>query len=1127
MSVLDKTINRFLGIVFNAAGHDRKCGGAMLLRGGVQVCGRVFLVGVTFSFSSVNVFSEVINETPFVMSQDDVGNGKFQKIDAGRSGLSVVNSYDDPKMWGERYQEMAFGAIGTGLAIGDYDNDGLPDLFLPVKTGGSRLYRNRGDFVFEDVTKRAGLLEVEETLTESLLGLMGVSESRESVEKTWDQGAIFVDVDNDGWLDLYVTSFSARNRLYINRGDGTFSEESEDRGLDVLDGSGVAAFCDYDRDGFLDMYLQTNLLDAVDNPEGRKDRLFRNVGDGYYEEVTEGSGISGVTAGHSVVWWDYDRDGWPDLYVANDFKTPDQLYRNNGDGTFEGKLTSAFPHTPYYSMGSDVGDVNNDGLFDLFVGDMAPTSREKDLRGMAVSRSREMVNQMGERTPQWMRNCLFLNSGMGRFMEIAWSAGVARSDWTWSTRLEDLDCDGWLDLHITNGMVREYHNVDILNRVMGGETRMAQRRIMKSSPVLAEENLVFRNVGESRFESVGTRWGLDETGVSFGAVLGDLDGDGDLDLVYSNFDGVPSLFRNDVAQGTSIAFELRGVESNSYGIGSVVTIETESGIQVRDLASSRGYLSGCAPVVHFGLGDAKVVQSIEVRWPSGTVQTLKNLSSGYRYVIRESAKENVGLVANSDSTLLSIVKDGANEGQFTKGESLGRRRKGNLVPFGERRQYPHGSMGDWNGDGSTDAVFRSGPNELLFAQSTTDGSVHERRFATKASGPFVLCHLNADTVLDLLVLPNGEGEKGEVYLNDGLGEFVRYQDFQVSQTPLFPSCAIACDLDGDGYSEVFVGSLGDPDRYPVANKSVLLSARSGQFEDVSALLPDDGLLGLVSGAKWADCDHDGHVDLVLAREWDIPACLLNSGNNQFRFSEGLGFESAGRGLWTGLEAGDFNNDGIDDFVLGNIGLNTPYRASALEPLTLFASDFGGEESWGVIETRIEDGKLYPIKSLRDLKSIVPDLKHRFKRNDDFAKASLVDVAGADQLSKASRYDATELRSGVLLSDPGKGYRFVAFSQGAQSSPMRGIAIGDLDGNGHLDIAATQNLWDVNPTMGRLDGGLGQILLGDGDGGFSALQPSESGFWVVGDGGGIAISSDAQVWVEQGLDPLLVFRRVLD
>jgi hypothetical protein len=536
------------------------------------------------------------------------GKTMFTLLPPEATGVLTENQYADPQMKGALFQQYNGGSVGTGVAIGDFDNDGRPDIFVVSKTESCRLFRNLGNFRFEDVTDKAGVGD------------------KGDAAKIWKFGATFADVNNDGLLDIYVCRYNAPNLLYINQGDGTFKEMAHAYGLDVVDSSVMAAFSDYDRDGLLDVYIATNMLANEGDGGGRRGYMFHNQGDGTFLNVTDKAGVTLRTRSHSATWWDYDNDGWPDLYVAYDYGVPDSLYHNNRDGTFTDVSGSVLPHAPFSSMGSDYGDVNNDGLIDFIVADMASATHEKDQRMMADTRARLNERPDGATTVAKIpRNSLLINTGTGYFQEAAFLAGVAATDWTWSIRLVDLDNDGRLDLHVTNGFPYD-PSVDVVKRQMSAESVAESIRIMTGSPIRAEKHIAMRNLGNLKFEDVSADWGLDQRGVSFGAAYGDLDGDGDLDIVYGNYHGSVTVLRNDCQAGHRVIFDLRGAASNRFGIGATVRIESALGVQVSTLGLARGYLSSSEPMLQFGLGEDTVIERLVVTWPSGRVQAWENVA---------------------------------------------------------------------------------------------------------------------------------------------------------------------------------------------------------------------------------------------------------------------------------------------------------------------------------------------------------------------------------------------------------------------------------------------------------------------------------------------------------------------
>ncbi len=1076
---------------------------------------RICLVLLLASGAAASRAEEAIRALPLAPRSQAEGTTLFTSLPPTRTGIMAENRYADPEMWGRRYQELTYGAMGTGVAIADYDNDGRPDVFVASKTEQSRLFRNLGDWRFEDVTEKAGLhrpLGWWSRGVATVSGWLGDASVAWDAASAWRQGAAFADVNNDGWVDLYLCRFGAPNLLFINQGDGTFAEEGEKRGLAMVDASGVAAFTDFDRDGWLDVYVQTNLLDAATGPHGRRDRLFHNRGDGIFVDVTDKAGISGDTAGHSATWWDYDDDGWPDLYVANDFVVQDSLYRNNRDGTFTNVVHQVLPRTPYYAMGADLGDVDNDGRIDFFVADMAGTSHEKNMRGMAGSRARAQAHpERNDQAGQYMRNALYLNTGLGRMAEIAGFAGVAASDWTWSPRFEDLDNDGRIDLHITNGMNREYHNLDLLARSMAGESPDEARGVLRSSPVMAETNLAFRNLGNLQFEPVGRAWGLAEDGVSFGSAFGDLDGDGDLDLVYSNYERAPSVLRNDSPGGGRLLVKLEGRRSNRQGIGASVRVETVQGTQVRSLVLARGYLSSSEPVLHFGLGDTSLVKRLEVRWPSGHVQVFSDLKADHRYVITEPESApgrdlpppaaQAGLFVASQPFAANVV---------AKGPERVAEKPDPLLPRTWESPKPVAVSGDVDGDGASDLLLGAAggaPGQVLSSKSAALGKPLPSRHPLLEDEALVLVDLDRDGDLDLLALKRGYDaasrktfQRGEVVRNDGRGGWTTMDTEAVPALEFHPGAVVAADFDGDGWTDVFVGALPSRESYPAAGPSVVWWNRggvlqAGQTASGAATAVD---AGAVSAAAVLDFDGDGLPDLVTAGEWNqVRAWRNDPGRGFVERTVELGLDAAGPGWWYTLQPGDFNGDGRPDFLAGNVGLNTLYDASHAAPAWIGRGRFLGARQDVVIEAYPESGTLHLLRTRAELATVLPGLMRKYPRNDAFARATVEEVLGAKPWNEAPRWRAVEFRSGVFLSQGGGNYAFQPLPTAAQFGPVVAATAGDLDGDGKLDLLLAQNDFQRAPFVGRFDGGVGVFAKGDGKGGFVAIHPADSGILIPG------------------------------
>jgi hypothetical protein len=1056
------------------------------------------------------------------------GKTMFVQLAPEVTGVRTENRYADPRMKGDLYEEFEGGSIGTGVAIGDYDGDGQPDIFVVSKTETCRLFRNLGNFKFEDVTEKAGV------------GDAGPAAG------VWKSGVTFVDVNNDGLLDLYICRFDAPNLLYINQGNGTFKESAHAYGLDVKDASVMASFCDYDRDGWLDVYIATNMLSEAAGPSGRRGYMFHNNGDGTFTNVTERAGIKGEMRSHSATWWDYDNDGWPDLYVAYDYGVPDTLYHNNRDGTFTDLAGKFLPHTSFSSMGADLGDVNNDGLIDFFVADMAATTHERDHHVIADARSR-----LAERpddaigAPKYHRNALLLNTGTGYCLEAGFLAGVAATDWTWSTRFEDLDNDGRLDLHVTNGFPRD-PGADVVKRQMSAESGAERIRIMYATPIRAENHIALRNRGDLQFENVSAAWGLDQKGVSFGAAFGDLDGDGDLDLAYGSYHDSVSILRNDCDTGHRVIIDLRGTVSNRFGVGATVRIESALGVQVRQLWLGRGYLSSSEPAIHFGLGDDTLIKRMVVAWPSGHVQTFEDVAVDRRFTITEPTGQPPARspelkppvfgqfteVSRSTGLLVRSREEPVNETSVQR-----------LLPARFNRRGPALAVGNIASADRDDIVIGGttlDPRGVLLAQ--VEGSFGNTGAAGTApstvnDGPLLVFDADGDGRSDLLVTKGGNSLPAEMpdyqpalYLGDGHGGFRAAGEDALPPLPINVGAVVAGDFDHDGRLDVFIGGRILTGQYPLAPRSALLVNRGGTFEDVTEVMaPGLREVGMVTAALWSDVDGDGWLDLLVTLEWgNVKYFHNNQGKSLEDWTEKAGFASAGIGWWTSLAAADFNGDGRPDYVVGNVGLNTQYHADPEHPALLYSGDFKGDGSTQLVEAFYEGDRLYPWRARRDVGAALPSILKRFPLSDQYARATIGEVFGVDKLAKAQRYAAAELRSGLFLSQSDGTYQFEPLPRDAQIAPLQGIVTGDFDGDGHADIYAVQNSYAPIAAVGRFDGGLSQLLRGDGHGHFTAVPIADSNLLVPGDAKALVVLDlDRDGWpdflVSRNHDDTLAFR----
>ncbi len=1047
------------------------------------------------------------------------GNGgRFTELDGAETGLLHTNQLQPANM--RRYL-----LNGAGMATGDFDNDGLVDVFAVSQDGENHLFRQTSTWKFVDVTAAAG-------------GLAGGD--------YWGTGASFADVDNDGWLDLYVCNINGPNQLFINQQNGTFKEDARARGVAFAGATTMGSFADYDRDGDLDLYLVNNRIFSIleESPEvqlrpvngrlevppdfqeqyfllegriqeaGQRDRLLQNDGRGYFSDVTETAGIAGFDMGLSATWWDYDNDGWMDLYVANDMTSPDHLYRNLGNGQFQDRLPDSAGHTPWFSMGADSADINNDGLADLLIADMSSTTHYKQKTTMGEMGNSAWFLTIG-RPRQFMRNTLLVNSGSHRFYEAANLTGLDSTDWSWSIKFADFDSDMLVDVFVTNGVGRNMNDSDAAveyGRLMeAGKPEEAQAQILKMPP-LQESNLVFRNRGDLEFENVSRAWGLDHVGVSQGACVADIDRDGDLDLLVSNMNEPLTAYRNDLA-GNNLLVRLAGTTSNRFGVNAKITVAAGDTRQVRQINLARGYMSADEPLAHFGLGENRMVDRILVEWPSGICQEFRNVAGNQQLTITEGTSGQIpppGQPAvapwleevDRQSTGLDYkhVEIESDDYQWQP-----------LLPNKLSQLGPGMAWGDVNGDGRQD----------LFLGNSA--SLPARLFIQEAPGQFVpatpwydespyedlgaaFLDVDGDGDQDLYVAsggydfePGSEWLQDRLYLNDGQGNFRRAAGDKMPELRQSSSCVVPNDFDHDGDLDLFVGTRLVPRNWPLAGTSFLLENQDGKLVDVTAQRAP-GLIdaGLVTGALWSDIDNDGWQDLVVALEWGPVRCLRNDQGQLVDRTRESGLEPY-LGWWNSVASGDIDNDGDMDLVALNAGLNTKYHGSPEHPVQLFARDFDNNGTLDLVETEWEGDTCFPVRGKSCSSRAMPFLKEKFQTFHDFALADVSQIYTDTALTEADQFTATHLQSMIFLNN-GQG-QFVArdLPRLAQIAPGFGVALGDINGDGNLDLAIAQNFLHPQPETGQMDGGMGMVLEGDGAGGFRPLGPVESGVCVEGQG----------------------------
>jgi hypothetical protein len=1079
----------------------------------------------------------------------------FRKLSPGQTSILFENTLHETDTFNSLFYEYYFN--GAGLAIADVNNDGLSDIFFGGNMEKSRLYLNRGNLKFEDITEKAGI----------------------NTAGKWVTGVSMVDLNHDGWMDIYVCAGGNilgdyRNLLYINNGetDGvSFSEQAEIAGLDDDGYSTQAAFFDYDRDGDLDVYLVTSSMkipnkNAVRNrsPDGsmiNKDKLYRNEGlrSGnaipFFRDISEEAGIIWDGFGLGIAISDINRDGWPDVYVANDYISNDLLYINQGDGTFRDMIGSYFKHLSYSAMGMDISDFNNDGLVDVFTLDMLPEDyfRKRIMAGNMRDYRRYTVEQEAGYSRQYIRNMLQMNNGeingQYSFSEIGQLAGVFETDWSWAPLFADFDNDGWKDLFIGNGIPQDLTNMDFAAL---WQTKMRENPEMPFSimgKILMEDlrkrgnvkkpNVIFRNGGNLVFENTSIAWGMEEPSYSTGSAFADLDNDGDLDLVMNNINDPAFIYENTLSESKDydslkhyLQIKLAGDLLNPGGIGSKICLYQEGKIQYYEHFPVRGFQSMVDPKIHFGTGKSQWIDSLEIIWPDERRQILYRLQTdqlielNYRNSIQN--KHNPAQI-----TQKKIFEDVT--GQF--GIDFVHIEKEfidfaiqPLVPHLYSREGPGIAVGDVNGDSLDDffigGATRSSGNLYIQQKSGEFTPVSLPGNPNYEDMGALFFDADGDGDNDLYVVSGGTGlppgnpfYADRIYINEGQGKF-SLSEKALPENRVCGSQVTATDFDKDGDLDLFVCGRVLLENYPMPERSFLLRNDSNDsdvlFTDITTEAgPDLVRPGLISAALWTDYDQDGWTDLMLAGEW-MPVRIYKNNQGLFKdVTSATGLENY-TGWWNSLVSADFDRDGDLDYAAGNLGLNTRFKVSNEEPMRIYAKDFDKNGQIDPICSYYVQGESYPIYHRNILISQMPILQKTFRTYEDYAKATIHDILDESQLQDAYISECNYFNS-AWFENLGDGtFKVRSLPVEVQFAPVFGMLADDYDHDGHLDLLLTGNSYSFNVEDGQFDAFTGLLVRGDGRRGFSAVPARETGFFVDGDAKAMTVLS-----MPKGSDMILV------
>lgn len=1031
---------------------------------------------------------------PNPKKQKTTSDTLFTLLDNAHTSVHFKNSVQESADFNVLNYYYAYN--GGGVAIGDINNDGLDDLYFTSNQQSNKLYLNKGGFTFEDITTTAKVSDAD----------------------GWSTGVTMIDINNDGWLDIYVcksasldNSHLRRNKLYVNQQDGTFEEEAAKWGIDDDGFSTQSYFFDYDRDGDLDMYLINHRVDFLNSinlelilkdkdyyPQ-TSDHLYRNDGD-RFTDVTANSGLINKEFSLSAAIGDYNNDGWLDIFVANDFITPDRLYINNQDGTFTNQVNQRLKHISYSSMGSDIADINNDLLPDLMVLDMSAEDHSRGKQNMPSMNTDGFwwIVQSGYHFP-YMSNMLNLNNGNGYFSDIAQLAGVSKTDWSWGPLMADFDGDGLKDIFITNGIKREIANQDFGNFLDTEQDTIQQMtidQVLDRMPSEKLQNYAFHNKGDLAFAKSTVPWGFNQAVNSNGAAYADLDNDGDLDLVTNNLEDEAHIYRNN-STSNFLNIKLKGNPQNRTGIGAKVTISTSDGKQYQELFLSRGYQSSVSPTLNFGIGDQAEITRIEVVWGDERMTVEENVRANQTLTFHQKNAKISHQIANqaSASHFKRIHPEQLGLEYRHQENDFNDFSKQVLLPQKQSQQGPAMVVADMNQDGLDDLFIGGAQGQAghAYIQTTTGKfqSTSQATFDFDSSFEDTGAHffdMDKDGDLDLYVASGGyelnEGNallQDRLYINDGKGNFTRSHTL-----PKFTSNTKAVqshDFDGDGDLDLFVGGHVLPGKYPLPAISHVLENKGSQFVEVTeSVAPDLKDLGIINDMHFTDYDQDGDMDLIVVGEW-IPITFLNNTNGRFIKLEPVGFDKTS-GWWNTIAEIDFDNDGDLDYFVGNLGANNKFHPSPEKPLHVYGTNLGDDNNYDMFLSKEYHGNLVPVRGKECSTQQNPFVSEKIKSYKEFANATMEDIYGEQVMETSYHKQVTEFKS-LYLKNMGDGnFEIQQLPNESQLGPTQAFVFTDVNLDGHMDIIGAGAIHEAEVETVRYDANIGYVLLGMEDGSFT-------------------------------------------